>query len=140
MRSISGLAAFEACKGALLDEVSINSSSPDELTAFYRLLHAFIGVLAESRCFTAFAFWAGFFGKVEDEAVLARMRKIGDCFMDTHNKCWGAWAALGKDHICQPEEYLGKFIQIETRRQLAAFIDIFRANDEKAISILAELL
>jgi len=139
MLGISGLPAFDACKSVLLDDDRYDSTDQARLAELYRSVHAFIGVLAESRCFAAFAFWAGFFGRIIDEATLARMKEIGSSFMDTHNQCWGAWAAMGHDHRCQPELYLHQFVTRETREKLAGYVDLFKANDEKAIYVLEDI-
>ena len=71
--------------------------------------------------------------------MLKKMKSIGDSFMDTHNNCWVAWAAMGQDHICQPQLYLDKFIKSETRIKLAELIRKFKGNDEKAINVLTQL-
>lgn len=136
----SGLAAFDACRAAVLDDDRFSFASSEYLTQLYTMVHVFIGVLAESRCFAAFAFFAGFFGRISDETVLARMKRVGEIFMDTHNQCWGAWAVLGKDHHCQPDLYGDTFIQRETREKIAQYIDIFRANDEKVVRVLDEII
>ena len=102
-------------------------------------VHIYIGVLAESRCFASFTFWAGFFGRITDENTLKHMKAVGDIFMDTHNNCWVAWAEMGQDHICRPELYLDRFIKKETRIKLTDLIKIFKRNDEKAIGILTQL-
>lgn len=135
----AGLSAHDACIAALLDDSYLLRFSKDELTHFYTLIHIFIGVLAESRCFAAFAFWAGFFGRITDEARIKQMKMIGDSFMDTHNNCWVAWGEMGKDHICQPELYLDKFMKKETRIQIADLIMGFKENDKKAINVLTVL-
>jgi hypothetical protein len=138
-RGASGLAAYDACKQTLGNEDLFKTAGQTELETLYTVTHAFVGVLAESRCFAAFAFWAGFFGRIPEGNPLVRMREIGDFFMDTHNQCWGAWAAMGKDYKCQPDLYLDQFIQPETRQKLVEYVDGFRANDEKAMRVLDEL-
>ncbi len=135
----AGLSAHDACIAALLDENYILRSNREELIHFYTMEHIYIGALAESRCFAAFAFWSGFFGRITDKTVLKQMKAIGDSFMDTHNNCWGAWAAMGENHICQPELYLDKFLKIETRTKIADLIRILKGNDENAIDVLTQL-
>jgi hypothetical protein len=138
-RATAGLTAYTACQATLLDERSIDAAAKTELEQLYTLTHAWVGSLAEARCFGAFAFWTGFFGRVRQESALAKMKEIGDAFMDTHNQCWKAWALMGKDHHCQPELYLDTFKGAAVRQKLAGYIHIFRANDEKAIRLLETL-
>lgn len=135
----AGLSAHDACVATLLDDNYLLRLNKDELTHFYTLIHIYIGVLAESRCFAAFAFWAGFFGRITDETILKQMKTIGDIFMDTHDNCWVAWAVMGQDHICLPQLYLDKFIKSETRIKLANLIERFKENDKKVINVLTQL-
>ena len=131
-----GLAAYAACAAALTDADFFARAPREELIRLYADTHAFIGLLAEARCFAAFAFLSGLFGRLEGEELLAEMTRAGSAFMDTHNQCWGAWAVMGVDYRCQPEAHLEKFIRADTRARLVEYLGVFRANDEAAIRLL----
>ncbi|MBS1370588.1 MAG: hypothetical protein HPZ91_11595 [Lentisphaeria bacterium] len=133
---VSGLAAFDHCIELLRDEAFFASADADTLQRCYVHLHGFIGLLAESRCFAAFAFFSGMFGKLRDPDLAELSRKIGSLFMDTHNSCWKAWAAFGKDHTCRPERYAGSLRSRQVRLETIGILKELKQNDWNAIRLL----
>lgn len=135
---VSGLAAYDACVAALSDDAFFRDAGEEELRKCYFFVHALIGALAEGRCFASFAFLNGFCGRIEGTCQITMMKAIGAYFMDTHNKCWGAWAAMGENHICKPEVYAENFRNSEVRDKVAEFIAEFKKNDVMVMQLLED--
>ena len=63
-------------------------------------------------------------------------RKIGSLFMETHNSCWNAWAAFGKDHICRPDRYAKLLRDRTVRRETIGILRELKQNDWNAVLLL----
>ena len=133
---LSGLAAYQACLERLRDERFAVEAEDERFRRFYAHVHRFFGMLAEGRCFAAFACWPGFFGRIQDPELLPAYQRAGDAFMGIHNACWRGWAAMGKDHICDPEPYLAAFRQPAVREAVAGIVEELRQLDEAAMEAL----
>ena len=133
---ISGLAAFDRCMEFLRDDAFFAAADAETLQKSYIHLHEFIGLLAESRCFAAFAFFSGFYGKVRREDLTRLSRKVGSLFMETHNGCWKAWELLGGNHISRPEEHAPRLRDRALRLDVIEHLREFKQNDWNAVLLL----
>ncbi len=133
---VSGLAAFDSCIAFLENDAYFTAADEETLKRCYAHLHGFIGLLAESRCFAAFAFFSGLFGRVRHRELVKLSRKIGSLFMETHNSCWNAWAAFGKDHICRPDRYAQLLRDRTVRRETIGILRELKQNDWNAVLLL----
>ena len=131
-----GIGAYSACLAQLRDERFAGEAETGRFLRFYVHVHRFFGLLAEGRCFAAFACWPGFFGRIQDPELLPAYQRAGDAFMGIHNACWRGWAAMGKDHICDPEPYLAAFRQPAVREAVAGIVEELRQLDEAAMEAL----
>ncbi len=134
-----GWAAYDAVAACLADEAYFQQANSDELQRVYGSLHACIGALAENRCFAAMAMLTGWTGVADledmDRSILA---VLGGFFMETHNQCWQAWAAMGGNHICEPAKHSEMLRGRDVRMELQRFFQRFRRHDEVAALLLEE--
>ena len=133
----TGFAAYAACLARLSDGSYFEHAQAPSLEADYRMLHRFVGMLAENRCFASFAFLHSLYGRFPVKSSDA-MRTVGAYFMDTHNRCWNAWAMMGKNHICRPEQHAQNLRNAEVREKLCEYIGLFRQNDRMAMQLLRD--
>ena len=133
---VSGRAAYSACLAQLRDERFAGEAETGRFLRFYVHVHRFFGLLAEGRCFAAFACWPGFFGRIRDPELLPAYQRAGDAFMAIHNACWQGWAAMGQNHLCEPERHLAAFRRPEVRGAVAEIVEELRRLDETAMAAL----
>lgn len=127
-----GFDAYDAARSAL------QSGPPSE--ALFLRLHAFVGRLAESRCFAAMALLEGLYGdeRLPDGALHA-LWTIGGFFMEAHDECWRAWKAMGGNHIPEPVKNANRLGDSAVQRELAERITRLRRFDTIAALVLREM-
>jgi hypothetical protein len=136
---VAGFAAHDAVAELLSDDAPFAHADEACLSRVYQGLHAFIGMLAENRAFAAMTLLEGFYGlEAIGEAAKSVSVVVGSYFMETHNRCWDAWAVMGANHICEPDKYAGRLRDRVVRDALGRHMETFRRHDEMAVLLLEE--
>ena len=134
---VTGLAAYDAVADWLGNDAFFAQADEAALSNAYESVHAFIGMLAENRCFAAMVLLENLGIKTNPDARNV-VELVGAYHMQTHNQCWGAWAVLGQNHICEPDKYSQRLRERAVRDELARYIRTFQKHDRMAALLLEE--
>jgi hypothetical protein len=156
-----GFEAYEAATRFLRDDGWFASADQETLRRAYRYVHSFVGSFAEARwcafrtlacpdcddrhvrpgprgeapCSRSLTFTGAFRDDLGSDGVRS-LRAISNDMLNTHDVCWDAWRAMGKDWRCEPERHAEAFREHEVRERVAGCVEAIAENDRKMLMVL----